>query len=208
MGGIVSLENEINVYEYEDDEWLDETDSDFEEDEDDEEEEEEEEEDPTPEPEPEPQEEDKTLGFEMIKESHYKDIEKRDISEGFSSSKMTFGQEQESKTVQFAMESTKYEMEREKQEVVEVIEKEESPEPLQFESEKMKIEVEAIPKQKSLDLMMSSTAMSHTPQMESPPMEFEMEMKSQQVTMEKKEPMEFSSASTGDEIICLFFLFF
>ena len=211
MGGIVSLDNEINVYEYEDDDWLDETDSDYE---------------ATPEPEPQPEPEptpepevyNKQVEFEMVKESHYQDIVKKDISASFSTHKMSFGQEQQKKSVQFSMESQKvsyhhlflflcidllhfmyfiqFEQERIKQEVKEE-KKEESPEPMQFESEKMQIEVIGLPKKKSLPLEMSSTAMSHTPQMSSPDGSFEDERTSSAVLQAEKKPMEFSSESTG-----------
>ena len=98
MGGIVSLDNEINLYEYEDDEWLDETDSDFEEE-------------PEPEPEievsptPEPEEYNKQTEFEMVKQSISQPLYKPDISQSFVMQKMSFGQEAKSKTNGFSMSS-------------------------------------------------------------------------------------------------------
>ena len=88
------------------------------------------------------------------------------------------------------------EMERVKQEVKEE-EKEESPEPMQFESETMKIEVIGLAKKKSAPLEMSSTMISHTPQLSTPDMSFEDVMTSSSVKQEKKEILEFSNETTG-----------
>ncbi len=123
MGGIVSLENEINVYEYEDDEWLDETDSDYGDDMEEEAEE-------SPEPEPESEEEyNRQIEWETEKISHFEDDVRRYIVE-------------------------------------------EQKEPLQFERENMKIEVQGKKKDAMLGLTMSTTAASQTPQMSSPMTEF------------------------------------
>jgi len=181
FGAIVNLENEINVYEYEDDEWLDdddddESDSGYVEPE------------QLPEPEPEPQppqyvpEHNKQDEFETQKMAVYQDAATRDLSATFESSRMSFGVDVGSKEAQFSMQSQKIEMEREQK-----------AEPEPFESEKVTINVE---RRKSLDLQMSTTNMSHTPMMSSP--EFKAEKHA--VSYGDDSPaaaMEFSSDTTG-----------
>eukprot|EP01084_Bolivina_argentea_P047977 88438_1 len=142
MGGIVSMEDEINVYQYEDDEWLDDSESlgdyddleeagdnapiIFEE--------------PEPEPEPAPVEEEeeeynKQIEFESETLHDYHDINYDEISKGYKTSKLPHDERND------------------------------------FLNESMKISVES--KKNGLDLMMSSTIMSHTPQMSSPMGAFE-----------------------------------